>query len=191
MIHGEPIDLRALVREYETQVYCFIFLMVASVELSETLLLQVFREFGDSFRKESRKKNFAYDKNILKIEIFKIAWNQILRSLSQTQYVWALGRDTRPMKMMDSDLLGDLELNENFRPELDAGLLRLSRVDIDFRAPLCLRDILGFEDDEAMRVLQLRWGVYRHRLHRGRLALKDSLRGKSHLAMTERSGTVS
>jgi len=42
-----------------------------------------------------------------------------------------------------------------------------------------LRDILKFEDEETSRILGVRWGVYRHRLHRGRLELKDNLRGKA------------
>lgn len=57
-------------------------------------------------------------------------------------------------------------------------LSRLSRVDIDFRAPMVLKDILRFDDEEILRILGIRWGVYRHRLHRGRLAFRESLKGK-------------
>ena len=56
---------------------------------------------------------------------------------------------------------------------------RLGRIDPEFRAPIVLRDVLGFEDEESVRILGLRWGVYRHRLHRGRLECKDALRGRS------------
>jgi len=43
---------------------------------------------------------------------------------------------------------------------------------------MVLRDVLKFDDEEILRILNIRWGVYRHRLHRGRLAFRESLKGR-------------
>jgi DNA-directed RNA polymerase specialized sigma24 family protein len=108
---------------------------------------------------------------------FSIAWEKIQREAGSVAMRWVSGRDLRAQKMAEEDLLkkNPKEEGEAFRESL---LGRFARIDLDFRAPVVLRDVLDFPDEEAMRILKLRWGVYRHRLHRGRLELCEGLRGK-------------
>jgi DNA-directed RNA polymerase specialized sigma24 family protein len=94
-------------------------------------------------------------------------------------FTWTVGRDTRPMKGMDDDLLQAWSSSKT--GEISSigprAVERIRRLDTDFRAPIVLKDILGFDDEEVVRILGIRWGVYRHRLHRGRLEFRAALKG--------------
>ena len=178
-IHTEsPISLREFVKENETKVCQFLYCMLYGFSGLEEVTLKVFRTFGDHFQKQMLKKNTEWEKVALRIELYAIAWRAILAAQNQVEYDWSYGRDTRPLKQLDTNLL---ILDKNYgSKKMDSELFiaRLARVDIDFRAPLVLRDILCFDDEEVLRILGIRWGVYRHRLHRGRLSFRESLRGK-------------
>jgi hypothetical protein len=175
------VSLREFVKENETKVCQFLSLMLFEFSGLEEFILQVFRSFGESFRKQSGQKNSEWEKVGLRIELFSLAWKAVLKAQNQIEYSWNSGRDTRPLRQLDTDLLTE---DRSFRlKKVDPELLipRLARVDLDFRAPMVLRDILAFEDEEVIRILGIRWGVYRHRLHRGRLELRESLKGKQNL----------
>ena len=100
-------------------------------------------------------------------------------SLHQVYFPSLGGRDTRRLKGLDDDLLpAKNESKEKQQARVGTRAKdRLTRVDSELRAPVVLRDILKFEDEEVAQILGLRWGVYRHRLHRGRLDFKDALKG--------------
>lgn len=172
------VTLREFVKENEAKACQFLYFMLYGFTGLESAMLQVFRAFGDSFQKQARQKQGDWEKVGLRIQLFSLAWREIIKAQTQVDYTWSFGRDTRPLKQTDSDLLleGPSYRLKRFDPDLF--MPRLARVDIDFRAPLVLRDILSFDDEEILRILGIRWGVYRHRLHRGRLAFRESLKGK-------------
>ncbi len=172
------VSLREFVKENELKVCQFLHFMLFGFSGLEEVTLEVFRSFGKAFQKQIIKKNSDWEKVGLRIQLFSLAWKAVIKAQNQVEYTWSFGRDTRPLKQLDNDLLSE---NHSYRlKRLDPELFmpRLARVDIDFRAPMVLRDVLCFDDEEVIRILGIRWGVYRHRLHRGRLAFRESLKGK-------------
>ncbi|MFM8316566.1 MAG: hypothetical protein ACKOA8_19975 [Deltaproteobacteria bacterium] len=172
------VSLREFVKENEAKICQFLQLMLFGFSGLEEVTLKVFRNFGDSFQRQTNKKNGDWEKVGLRIQLFNQAWRAVVSAQNQIEYHWAFGRDTRPLKQLDADLLAEDRSYRLKKWDSETVIPRLSRVDIDFRAPLVLRDILCFADEEVLRILGIRWGVYRHRLHRGRLAFRESLRGK-------------
>lgn len=172
------VGLREFVKENEVKVYQFLQLMLFGFSGLEDVTLEVFRSFGKYFQRQMTKKNTDWEKTALRIELFSLAWEAVIRAQDEIEYNWSFGRDTRPLRQLDTNLL--IQENQYQKEKVDSELIlpRLARVDIDFRAPMVLRDVLCFDDEEVIRILETRWGVYRHRLHRGRLAFRDSLRGR-------------
>lgn len=114
----------------------------------------------------------------MRIRLYRIAWERIRDETVALSFQWNLGRDTRLLKRWDENLL--LKDPAREPAAFDAAILeRLRRVDAELRAPVVLKDILRMEDEEVVRILNLRWGVYRHRLHRGRLEFREALRGRA------------
>lgn len=172
------ISLREFIKENEVKVCQFLYYMLFGFSGLDDVTLEVFRSFGKSFQKRVIKKTSDWEKVGLRIDLFSLAWEAVVKAQNRIDYNWSYGRDTRPLKQMDIDLLSEAVSRRLSKAESELFLPRLARVDIDFRAPLVLRDILGFDDEEVIRILGIRWGVYRHRLHRGRLAFRESLKGK-------------
>lgn len=177
-------ELREFIKEAEIaqRLYDFCSYMLHGALSVDELVLDICRDFGDDYRKQARRRGATWsasEASEMRIRLFRQAWDAVQFHLQNTQYVFTVGRDTRQMKSLEDDLLAAWRGREKSSGRVEAGALdRLARVDADFRAPLVLRDILKFEDEEVVRILGTRWGVYRHRLHRGRLEFKDSLRGR-------------
>lgn len=178
LIHDPNMILREFIKENEGKLYQFLSYLLFGSNAVDSLAIQVFREFGDKFRKHAKKNQAEWEKTNLRIQLYSIAWKMILKGHSLIEYSWASGRDTRPLKLLDVDLLSEGKSKRSEGEQRENILMRLARIEMDYRAPLVLKDVLGFEDEENLRILGLRWGVYRHRLHRGRLGFRDSLRGK-------------
>lgn len=171
-------ELREFIKENDQKVYDFCSYLVDERWDLEGVVLQVFREFGDSYRSQFFKATAA-DSLEARIKLFQMAWERCRDVLAQVHVSLPSGRDTRQLQGIDEDLLKDWNPRFKRWDALEAQVKeRLSRVDPEFRAPVILKDVLKFSDEEAARILGLRWGVYRHRLHRGRLDLKESLRGR-------------
>ena len=175
-------ELGTLVRENDASVYQFCYYMTLGSEQVETLVFDVFRKFGNEYRKLASKKSVLWGARALRLRLFQIAWDEIRESLSSVQYDIRLGRDTRALKLAEEDLLGECVGLADSGPEVEKfaerAFFRLAKVEPEFRAPLILKDMLGFDDEEVTRVISIRWGVYRHRLHRGRIEYVESLRGQ-------------
>ena len=175
-------ELRELIRENDQRLYDFCGYMLGPGAPVDELILEIFREFGEIYRRSRR----AWEPVDAKLRLFQVAWDRLRDTLALQQPAWVAGRDTRPMKGADDDLLGMWGGKRSDPTQLRVLVAeRLARLDPEFRAPLVLRDVLGFEDEAAVRLLGLRWGVYRHRLHRGRLECRDALRGRSMPAGTK------
>ncbi len=177
---NQQAELREFIREKDVQVFNFCYLLLLGSPAIEKVVVDTFREFGDEFRKALRHGEKFRETVDGKIKLMQIAWRRARRDSAPGMWVWVPGRDTRALKAFERDALaewvkGGWDSVEKKRVVCE----RLARVDFDLRAALILRDILGFDDEEIVRILGLRWGVYRHRIHRARLEYKDSLRGRS------------
>jgi DNA-directed RNA polymerase specialized sigma24 family protein len=176
-------DFREFVKENGERLYNFCFLMlppsfgVSGANGSDEFVLAVLREFGDDYRKWAKVER-VWEVNEVRCKLFKLTWENIREVLSKSQAPWTIGRDTRQLVDVDADILELWLSDEEALPTIEDRVLdRMRWVDPDFRAPLVLRDVVGFEDQEVVRILGIRWGVYRHRLNRGRLDFTESLRG--------------
>jgi len=179
------VDLREFVKDYQEKVVSFCFYFMPPDFQLDDLVIAIFRQFGDDYRKLLDRNDGTRDPLEMKIKLFRIAWEQIQDALIVESVGWPAGRDFRKLKSMDENLLrewerradsGETTLAEDFRSEISQ---RLRLVDSENRSAVILKDILGFEDEEVLRMLSLRWGVYRHRLHRGRLDLCDAMKGNA------------
>ncbi len=168
------LDLREFIKENDQRIYDFCTYLLAGDFAVEDLVLDIFRDFGEFYRR-SPTGDDALGAAEMRVRLFQIAWSQILNGLYHTPFTSLAGRDTRLLKGLDDDLLPA----KSGREREQEGRIRdrLAQVDAELRAPLVLRDVLKFGDEEVAKILGLRWGVYRHRLHRGRLDFKDALKG--------------
>ena len=173
--HGRFPQLREFVKEMEQKIYDFCFYMLGGGKEIDDVVIGIFREFGDYYRRGGAKKSQSVGGPELRTALFRLAWRQV-RDAAVPAVVWVSGRDTRNNKNWDSDLLASISKKDDDAWRL-AVTERLRLLDLEFRAPLVLRDVLRLEDEEAVRVLGLRWGVYRHRLHRGRVDFRECLIG--------------
>jgi DNA-directed RNA polymerase specialized sigma24 family protein len=178
----QRLELREVIKENDQALYDFCnYLLLGHIGLDE-VLLSIFREFGRQYRRYSSRGDASWQHMEMKLRLFHLAWEQVqMAARSQRAWFW-MGRDTRPLKLLDENLLAASEKGKGTNAQLTGGqieviLERLSRLELSYRAPLVLKDILQFDDEEVVRILGLRWGVYRHRLHRGRMDLLELLRG--------------
>lgn len=172
-----PAVPREFLQENSQKIYDFAYYLLSEPEAVEEVVIRTFRQFGNHYKKMTPATLNSWSEMEMRILLFSIAWDRIQREMGSVAVRWVSGRDMRVQKMAEEDLLkaNPKEGGDQFR---DAVIARFSKVDMDFRAPVVLRDLLEFPDEETMRILKLRWGVYRHRLHRGRLELCEGLRGK-------------
>lgn len=182
-------ELREVLKENDQKVYDFVYFMLGPSSDLEEQVVSIFRSFGDLYRRGARQKRFQWEYPELRLQLFMTAWESIRRAIHVQKYAWLAGRDTRVQKSAEEDLIRIFSQGKLSEDAFESFLQRLNRVDFDFRAPLVLRDILGFEDEEVVRILGTRWGVYRHRLHRGRVSLCEGLRAK-HYVFQNRPATV-
>ena len=180
-------ELREFVKENNEKLFSFCYYMLQEDYVIEDFALSVFREFGEIYRRISGSKEGAWEPFEIRLRLFKLAWERLRDAIATQQFSWTGGRDTRQMKGLDQDLLKEwaaTSASDGAIANLDTQVVaRLRKIDPDFRAPVVLRDVLAFEDEELVRILGVRWGVYRHRLHRGRLEVRDALRGMPSLQM--------
>ena len=173
-------DLREFLKEHDQKLYDFCFYMLDGGYLAEEIILAAFRDFASVYRRLTSRRAGDWDPKDARIQLFQTAWSRIREALVRVQYQGSMGRDTRLFRSLDGDILGQWGSSRQDVAAVEAAVVeRLGRVDADYRAPIVLRDVLGFDDEEVVQILGVRWGVFRHRLHRGRLELKDGLKGQA------------
>lgn len=172
-------ELREFIKEHDQKLYDFCSYMLDGGILAEEAILATFHDFSAVYRRLTSRRSGAWDPREARIQLFQLAWNRVREALARVQFTWTVGRDTRPFKAFDDDVLSRWDGKRKDLSGLESSVVeRLSRIDPDFRIPVVLRDVLGFDDEEVVQILGVRWGVFRHRLHRGRLELKEGLRGR-------------
>jgi len=173
-VPGERLaGLREFTQEFDQPLYDFIFYMVGSPTEAEDLALSTFREFGHHWGHLFRGRGEPREPFEARIRLFRVAWSKVHGHMVASHALWPAGRDTRRAVDGEKNLL----IAADGAGVGELVVARLGSIDPDFRAALVLRDMLGIEDEQVVRILGLRWGVYRHRLHRARLDLLDGLRG--------------
>lgn len=184
-------DLREFIKENDQRAYDFCYYMLQGVLPVDDFVIHLFKVFSVEFRRLVHR-NEEWDAQGVRLHLFQFAWEKIRAASVTPIYVGGSGRDMRALREMDEDILDLAESKDKsaWAKKESAVLERLSRVDFEFRAPLVLRDVLGFTDEQAVQILGLRWAVYRHRLHRGRVDFKDALRGWPIRNMDDRKGSA-
>ncbi|MCB0417524.1 MAG: hypothetical protein H6617_03395 [Bdellovibrionaceae bacterium] len=168
-------ELREIVKEQDRRVYNFCEYMLYDPSLVAPLVINIFAEFGKVYRRLESQAADLSDAE-LRIRLFQVAWTFIQRHLAAQEHNLHLGRDTRDLKDFGRDLLSGANVDD--QSVRDQIFQRILSLDADLRAPVVLRDILKFDDEQTMQILGMRWGVYRHRLNRGRLDFANFLRGR-------------
>jgi len=169
-------DLREFVKENERKIYDFCYFMGVGPKDCDDLILDIFRDFGDSHKKLWAADNAAelFEKQVM---LFQLARGHIEKHGLMNPGESGLGRDTRYFPKIETDLINEWTKLKGERDWAQTIVDRLKGLELDFRFPLVLRDLLKFEDEVAAQILGLRWGVYRQRLHRGRRECAEKFHG--------------
>ena len=166
-------EFREFVKDQIEPVYHFCYFLILDDSEVEGLVVSVFRDLGIQYRKGTKKNRGPWGVLETRILLFQIAWRKIRRV--QSNFSWDAPFTASSPRPSSEDILTHLREDTLFSgPYLE----RFSRIDSQLRAPLVLRDILGFDEEEIVRILELRWAAYRHRLHRARLEFKNQLKGR-------------
>lgn len=168
-------QLREFIKENDQRLYDFCYWGTGGNAESEDLVLSIFREFGEQFFRDPGLEDARTANQKWRIRLFQLA-SRRLREAMWSQ-PWLGGRDTRQLQSLEKDLLADWKRDRDFGAMKPVFLDRLMSVDADWLVPVVLKDILKFEHEEVVEILGVRWGVYRHRLHRGRLELVEAFHG--------------
>src|SRR5438874_9444400 len=91
-------ELREFIQENDQRLYDFCVYMLYGAGSLDDLILSIFRDFGDTYRKMSlRAKDSSWELLELKIGLFQIAWERVREHIARLQHVFPLattGRDT-------------------------------------------------------------------------------------------------
>lgn len=143
------VDLKEFVRQHEAEICTFCFYMLKDEQSYSNMVYLIFETFTKKFIKSLRMLDYEE----LRLELFREAIEK-LDAFYHTQ-ITPRSLLTKPINKISN--------SKNLYHE---GLLLIN---VNLRTILVLRDILGIQDEQTMKILSLRWGVYRHRLNRARV----------------------
>ena len=170
---GDAASFDALVRRHQRRVFGLLMRMLGSAQDAEDVAQETFlnlHRHGHRFRSESRFSTFVY----------RVAVNAALnrrRSLGRRRArMEALGArqaagDDMPASPSSPE---ESALGGEARTQVQHAILQLPP---KLRAPVVLYDIEGMPYADVAAVLELAEGTVKSRIHRGRQALRESLRG--------------
>lgn len=142
------------------------------------LMLDIVRKFSAMHRKITKQQKHGPSEWHPRTQLFKLALHKIRQvAIGGTCLPLSAGKSPYHKPTQEQNLLLHFATTSVPLPMAEEIFSRLWRVDLDFRIPVILRDILNFDDDEVLAILDTRWSVYRHRLHRGRMDFRNSLSG--------------
>jgi RNA polymerase sigma-70 factor (ECF subfamily) len=174
---GRQELFHTLVRRYERKLYSFGFRLCRDVQDAEDLVqetfLNAFRYMKD-FRFETKFKNWLY----------KIASNVCIKKRRRSKYAperelsleeFLPAEDRIPTEAPEwASAPLDKILDEELSRRLKEAVLSLPE---KYRLVVALRDLEGFGTEETAQILNLSVSNVKVRLHRGRLFLKEKLKG--------------
>lgn len=168
---GDAAAFTALVRRYQDRVYNVTFRMLGNAEDAADAAQETFLaayEGLERFRGDSALYTWLY----------RIAVNKALtrrRSLSSRKEFAASGEDS-VMATLEDCAEGPAAAAERHE-RAEAVQEAIAALSDDLRGVVVLRDIEGLEYEEIAEALEVALGTVKSRLHRGRLALRESLKG--------------
>ena len=179
MISGEPEAFDRFVEHFRAKIFQYSWLMCRqredAEEVSQETLLKVFESF-DHLREPEHVRSW----------VFRIAKNACLmkrrksvfapaRELSLDTFLPAVDREGGQVKLQIADWSGlpdDRILQSELRIVLDRAIGELPE---NYRTVLLLRDVEELSTRETAQALDLTEDVVKTRLHRARLAVRQSL----------------
>lgn len=178
-MQGDHNQVRAFIKEQVPTLFAFCNYVLLDDARASHIMLSIFREFGSRWKKVSKKRP-AWNELDARILLFGKASQRLRRELMDPHAAPA-DWNRSSFKHMEEDLLSpwlSQKVPGKLAPSTEKQvLIRLGSMDPDYRFPLILRDFIRLEEQEVAEILNLRWNVYRHRLHRGRCDLVRLLRG--------------
>jgi DNA-directed RNA polymerase specialized sigma24 family protein len=148
--------LTEAIAENQSSLYTFCYYLLPKEDIEDTILKVL-----EQFCLKNRHKKTEEELGDLKVFLFQIAWQWVQSRLVGAHFLMNMGRDTRILKEEE-----ERESRKDFQEVF-------SRIDPSLRAALLLKDLFLFKDEEIATILNLRWGVYRHRLHRARVEVSQ------------------
>jgi DNA-directed RNA polymerase specialized sigma24 family protein len=145
----------------------------------EEIVGGIYREFFATMGRNQQDEQYSAQ---WRDKLFGIAVRK-LRAIPEkkTQELDFSGRDTRKHKSREVDYLSLWRTGKIGKTDwVDVELVLEQRVQFlsfELRVMLVLHDLMGFGSDEVTQILELRWGIVRHRLHRARCEWQRLVRG--------------
>jgi len=163
---GDPAAFDELVRQQAPQLYRLLVRMIgdagAAEDVAQESFLRAWRALP-SFRGDARFSTWLH----------RIAVNEANRFLAR--------QSRRELLPFDDVMLEVPDLGAQTHEIAEAGELRakleelLAELPAHYRAPVVLRDVEGFSNEEAAELLELDLRNFKSRLHRGRMAIRRRL----------------
>jgi RNA polymerase sigma-70 factor (ECF subfamily) len=170
LVAGEPLAFERFVHHFRSKVFHYSWLMCGrpedAEEVAQETLLKVFENLGQ-LRQPERVRSW----------VFRIAKNACLmqrrKSVFAPAHELSLDQLEPPEEVADQSPPPDLDLlRSELRNVLDRVIAGLPPA---YRAVVLLRDIEELSTEETAQILDLTTDVVKTRLHRGRLAMRQTL----------------
>lgn len=176
LLSGDESVFSEFVQVFHARLANYTFLMCGqredAEEVAQETLLKVFESIDQ-----------LHDPAKLKAWVFRIAKNECFmkrrKSVFAPQHELSLDDDLKPMRQIAdwNALPDDLVLNAELRETLTRSIRELPE---SYRSVVLLRDVEGLSTEETADILEISTDLVKTRLHRGRLALRQSLEAKQH-----------
>jgi RNA polymerase sigma-70 factor, ECF subfamily len=168
---GDRDAFEELVRRHADRLYAVVLRFVGDPQEAEEITQEAFlRAWRGIARFEARAQFFTW--------LYRIGINEAKRRGERQPAISSMPLDEGPA----TDTVDWTEVPETRAQQADlrAALERAVReLPMKYRAPLILRDIEGLSTQEAAAIMDLGEAAFKSRLHRARLAVKNSI--KQHL----------
>lgn len=165
---GSPEAFEELVRRHADRLHAVLLRFTASPEeaqeAAQEAFLRAWRAIG---RFQGRAQFFTW--------LYRIGINEATRRAGRRAPSGVfLSPEEHPVEQVADSRPGPVTRTEH--RELRTGLERaIGELPPDYRAPLVLRDIEGLSTREAAQILELGEAAFKSRLHRARMAVRESL----------------
>ena len=176
LLSGDESVFSEFVQVFHARLANYTFLMCGqredAEEVAQETLLKVFESIDQ-----------LHDPAKLKAWVFRIAKNECFmkrrKSVFAPQHELSLDDDLKPMRQIAdwNALPDDLVLTAELRETLTRSIRELPE---SYRSVVLLRDVEGLSTEETADILEISTDLVKTRLHRGRLALRQSLEAKQH-----------
>ncbi|MTI58518.1 MAG: sigma-70 family RNA polymerase sigma factor [Firmicutes bacterium] len=164
-----------LVLRYQKKVYNTVLRMLSNLDDASDITQEIFIKVYQNLEKFKGQSSFS-------TWLFSIAGNHCRDELRKRQKELKRSSfDSIAEERKETEKVSDN--NSNYQPEESSIKneqfrdieIALSKLSIEYREPLVLRDIQGFTYDEISKILDLPAGTVKSRLSRARRKLRDNL----------------